>query len=279
MTTIVNLHEIATARAARGTIVALHCSGSSAGQWRKLAEQAAGGCDVQAPELYGCGAARAWIGEGAFTLPDEGHPIVTAMDGLRGPLHLVGHSYGGAVALHAAMRRPDRVASLALYEPTLFHLLADIAAGAEAYAEISSLAGAIGRAVLSGDYRGAAQRFVDYWSLPGSWHGLKPGVQDELARWIVKAPLDFRALLEDATPAVAYAQLTCPVLILKGEHAPDPTRLVAERLAGIFPDSRLVTIDGAGHMGPITHAEAVNREILDHVARAQAPRQPRRLAG
>lgn len=279
MTKIVNLHEIAAARAGRGTIVALHCSGSSAGQWRKLAEQAGSGCEVRALDLYGCGAAGGWIGEGAFTLPDEGHPIVMAMDGMRGPLHLVGHSYGGAVALHAAMRRPDRVASLTLYEPTLFHLLADVEEGADAYAEITSLASAIGRAVLCGDYRGAAQRFVDYWSLPGTWHGLKPALQAELARWIVKAPLDFRALFEDATPAVAYAQLTCPVLILKGEHAPDPTRLVAERLAGIFPDSRMVTIEGAGHMGPITHADAVNRKILDHVARAQGRRQPRRLAG
>ena len=279
MSTIVSLQQIAAARAGRGTIVALHCSGSSAAQWRKLAEQTVGGCELRTPELYGCGNAGGWTGEGAFTLPDEGHRMVAAIDALRGPLHLVGHSYGGAVALHAAMRRPERVASLALYEPILFHLLPAMgAAGAEAHAEITALAAAIGHSVVSGDYRAAARRFVDYWSIPGTWHGLRPEIQAELVRWIVKAPLDFRAVLGDATPPAAYAQLACPVLILRGEHAPAPTRLIAERLAELFPSCRADVIPGAGHMGPITHAAAVNSAILDLVARAQAARQPRRLA-
>lgn len=279
MSTIVNLQQIAAARASRGTIVTLHCSGSSADQWRKLSEQAAGGCDVRALELYGCGGAGGWTGEGAFTLPDEGHPVVAAIEAIRGPLHLVGHSYGGAVALHAALRRPDRIASLALYEPTLFHLLPLMGpAGADAHAEITALASAISRGVVAGDYRAAAQRFVDYWSIAGCWHGLKPAAQAELVRWIVKAPLDFRALLEDATPLLAYGQLACPVLILRGEHAPAPTRLIAAQLAELFPSCRTEVIAGAGHMGPITHATAVNSEILAHVGRAQAARLPSRIA-
>jgi pimeloyl-ACP methyl ester carboxylesterase len=36
---------------------------------------------------------------------------------------LVGHSYGAAVALIAALATPGRVRAMALYEPTLFALL------------------------------------------------------------------------------------------------------------------------------------------------------------
>ena len=39
------------------------------------------------------------------------------------PLTLVGHSYGAAVALRAALDRPERVRAMVLYEPTLFSLV------------------------------------------------------------------------------------------------------------------------------------------------------------
>ena len=40
--------------------------------------------------------------------------------------HLIGHSYGGMVALQlAAQAQPQRVRSLSLFEPIAFHLLPD----------------------------------------------------------------------------------------------------------------------------------------------------------
>lgn len=279
MSNVVTLKHAAQDRPHRGSIVALHCSGSSSSQWRKLAEQAEDGFDVRCLDLYGCGRTGGWTGEGAFTLTDEGHGVVAAIDAVPGPLHLVGHSYGGAVALHAALRRADRIASLSLYEPTLFHLLPAMGPeGGDAHAEIAGIASAVAKGVVTGDYHAAARRFVDYWNGTGSWHRLKPEIQIELIRWIVKAPLDFRALFEDATPPSAYAALSCPVLVLRGEHAPAPTRLIAAHLAEVFMHGQAAIIAGAGHMGPITHAAEVNAHILDHIGRAQAIPQPWRIA-
>ena len=41
---------------------------------------------------------------------------------------------------------------------------------------------------------------------------------------------------------------------MRGEHALKPSRIIADRLAELLPNSRLLVIDGAGHMGPFTHA-------------------------
>ena len=101
-------------------------------------------------------------------------------------------------------------------------------------------------------------------------------MQNALIRWAPKGPLDFQALIDDPTPASAYRALQFPVLILRGEHAPLPTRVIAEGLSELLPASRLMVIDGAGHMGPLTHAPEVSALIVRHIVNSEAHAQPRR---
>jgi pimeloyl-ACP methyl ester carboxylesterase len=220
-----------------------------------------------APEHYGTEATGPWPGEHAFTLADEAARIVALIDASDEQVHLVGHSYGGAVALGVALSRPGRIASMALYEPSAFHLLRQLGeTAAAAFSEIASVAERIGRGVIAGDYRRAMATFVDYWNGPGAWNGLRPPVQSALIRWAPKAPMDFHALISEPTPADAYRELTFPVLLMRGERGPAPTRLIAESLAGLIPASRLVVAGGAGHMGPLTHAPVVLVEVARHIA-------------
>jgi len=58
---------------------------------------------------------------------------------------------------------------------------------------------------------------------------------------------------------------------MRGEHALKPSRIIAERLAELLPDSGLLVIDGAGHMGPFTHASKVAALIARHIATIDAP--------
>jgi pimeloyl-ACP methyl ester carboxylesterase len=95
-------------------------------------------------------------------------------------------------------------------------------------------------------------------------------VQAGLTRWVPKAPLDFRALIDEPTAAGRYADLRFPVLVLRGEHAPAPTRLIAETLPALMSAARLTVVAGAGHMGPLTHAAEVNAAIGMHIEEAQA---------
>jgi len=258
--------------ARRGRVIALHCSGGSASHWSPLAEALRGRHDLSAPEHYGSQDAGSWGGEHAFTLDDEAVRSIALIDRCDGDkVHLVGHSYGGAVALNIALARPNRIASMVLYEPTAFHLLRQLGErGSQPYAEITGLARSVYKGVVTGDYRGAVAAFVDYWNGPGAWNALRPSVQSALIRWAPKGPLDFRALIDDPTPADAYRRLAFPVLILRGEHAPSPTRAIAEGLAELLPASRLVAIAGAGHMGLLTHAKEVCDLIVWHIANTEA---------
>ena len=256
-------------------MIALHCSGGGASQWCYLAERLGGRYEVSAPEHYGCESTGPWTGEHAFTLSDEAARAIALIDESDDKVHLVGHSYGGGVALNVALARPDRIASMALYEPSAFHLLRQMGErGAEPYAEITGVARHICQGVVTGDYRGAVAAFVDYWNGPGSWNALRPAVQSALIRWAPKGPLDFRALIDDPTPAAAYGALTFPVLILRGAYAPSPTRVIADSLMELLPASRLVDIAGAGHIGPLTHTPQVSALIVRHIVEAEADALP-----
>jgi pimeloyl-ACP methyl ester carboxylesterase len=253
-------------------VIALHCSGGTGRQWQHLTQALAGWLPVAAPDLIGCGGGPHWSGEGPFRLTDEARAIVDFIDARRGPVHLVGHSYGGGVALRVAVERPHRIASLSLYEPTAFHVLRSIGGeGRHALEGIQAVAGDVTGQVSAGAYRAAARRFVDFWNGAGCFDKLKPEAQDGLVRYIPKACLDFRALIEERAPLVAYRRLRAPLLLMCGERAPIPTELIARKLAAVMNPGALRMVAGASHMGPVTHAEVVARAIADHILATALP--------
>jgi pimeloyl-ACP methyl ester carboxylesterase len=250
----------------REPVIALHCSGADGGQWRRLGEALGPRYELFAPSFYGCGLAGHWPGERAFSLAAEADPIVAIIDRLDGPVHLVGHSYGGGVALEVAHARPDAVASLSLYEPSSFHLLRQLGGRAAAeLGEIETVAGTIRSGLVTGAYHAAAAAFAGYWNGAGAWEALTPERRERLAAWLPKATLEFLALIEHKMPMDAYRRIRCPARIVRGEHARGPSRLIAEELARLLPLGSLEVQAGAGHMGPLTHPGEVNRLIAGFI--------------
>jgi pimeloyl-ACP methyl ester carboxylesterase len=249
-------------------VIALHCSGGTGRQWRRLRQRLPADCSLIAPDMIGTVATGHWNGEHAFSLADEARPIIETIDRHRGPVHLVGHSYGGGVALHVAAARPDRVAGLALYEPSAFHLLALLGEdGKRGRDEILGVISALRERLGTGAYRDAARGFVDYWNGEGAFAGMKPEYQDEILRYLPKASLDFHALLEEAASLHSYRAVTAPALVMRGEFAPTPTRTIADALLSLLPDAVQIEVGGAGHMGPISHADLVAEVAARHLTR------------
>ena len=179
----IQVNGAAIAYTAAGTgepVVALHSSAASGAQWRALGERIGDRFLLLAPDLYGYGATDPWPGHGPLTLADEA-ALVSALTAAEcgGPFHLVGHSYGGAVALRFAVDHPERLRSLTLIEPVAFHLLRGRgAADGALFAEVCALADAVSAAALSGDYAGGMTRFVDYWNGAGAWAAIRPEARD-----------------------------------------------------------------------------------------------------
>ena len=259
----------------RAPICFLHCSGASRHQWQALAEQSAGPATTSLPQFSGPEVRHFHSQPDTFFLAEEAAPIIEHLSRARHSAHLVGHSYGGAVALHIAANHPKLVASLCLYEPTAFHLLNNSrAADAPHFKEIKALSRAIENAVTVGNHNFAAQIFTDFWGGLGAWQALSDTQRDAMLHYIPKAPLDFNALLHEPSAITDLANITVPVTIMRGTHTHIQTKPIAELIAATCARATLVNLRGANHLGPFIFKDRVNALVIDHIARGRGGIQP-----
>jgi pimeloyl-ACP methyl ester carboxylesterase len=262
------------------TVIGLHSSGSTGGQWAALRAQLEPRIRVLTPDFHGHGSAPAWRGFDEDIVAADAARIVRLAESVQGDLHLVGHSYGGAIALRVALYHPRRVSSVAVYEPVVFRLLFDYHRRRRPASEIIEVATEMRRRLRSADPAGAAARFVDYWGGPGSWQKLSAGQQAAIAKRTPVIAAQFTALANDAPRLADYRSLRAPVLLLGGSEMRPPIRRIHEILDFALPNATVETMPATGHMGPITNAGAVAdriaRFIGEHAAGVVTAR--RRLA-
>lgn len=238
-------------------VVLLHSSMGSKGQWRMLVERMRRSHRLIAIDLHGYGASPMPTPGQPFTLQHEVRLIESVLRVALLPgekFHLVGHSYGAAVALQLARWRPQRLHSLALYEPVAYHLMPP---GQTGRVELEGVRDELQRCVDRGEALLGAQRFIDYWSGAGAFVQLPRGVQVNLAGLVRKTLLDFAALSHEPSDAEAYRCIGVPVCLFSGTTGPRPPRDVIDVLAGALPQARRHRVD-AGHMAPVTHSWLVN---------------------
>lgn len=240
----------------------------SGAQWRDLMGELDSGFRLLAPDLYGYGQSDPWPGPGPLTMAAEVEIVARMMAVAGGSAHLVAHSYGGAVALHALAQGIGKVLSLAIYEPVAFHMLAG-GGGTDVlhYREIHKVAEAVWRSVADSDNARAMQGFVDYWNGAGTWAAMSSDSQEELARRAPKVGQDFSALFGSAAQFESLSDLRQPSLLLAGERTPAPTQHLTDLLATALQDAEIRIIADAGHMGPVTHRRQVNTEIVKFLRR------------
>jgi pimeloyl-ACP methyl ester carboxylesterase len=247
-------------------VVLLHSSGMSGAQWRRTAEELVrGGARAIVPDLLGSGRSTPWPEGKPFHFEMDVAAVEQLLSAIGRPVHLVGHSYGGHVALRAATLAPARVISLALYEPVSFGVL-DLEGDRDAFAEMTGLEIPWGES--ASDHEAWLRSFVEYWTGAGSWPRLRDAARAEMIRvgWVVYAGA--RSLVADRTGVDAYRPLAHKTLLVTGERSPIAAGRIVARLGAAVAGARVERIAGAGHMGPLTHVDLYNRLLAAHLAAA-----------
>lgn len=249
-------------------VVLVHSAGLSGRQWRRLTTRAvACGFRVIVPDLTGHGASAEWPEPRPFSFRTDVDGLIALLEGLGSPAHVVGHSYGGFIALQAAAAAARSFRSLAVFEPVAFGAL-DLSLDAEARAQVTRIDVRWG--TTGEDRERWLRTFVDFWGGDGAWAALREEARADFRRiaWVVREGVT--TLGVDTTPASVYRELDFPALLMTAERSPMAAGAVIRRLARTLPDARVVTIANAGHMAPLSHADEVNAVVLEFLAAVEA---------
>lgn len=244
-------------------VVFVHSSGMGADQWDRTIDALDARHRCLAPDLSGYGTSSV-ARDGSDTALDQDAEMVSSIVELAGEgAHLVGHSYGGAVALLAA-RSAKNLVSLTLIEPVISDLLrAGDSAGAAA--ELVEVSGGFLAAMEAADEKGALKGFVDYWNAEGTWDNLPPEARAGLAGLAGKISMEVRGVAFTATEVFALEGIDLPVLVLTGEETRKAPKRMSELMVEALPRASHRVISGAGHMSPLTHPAEVAGAIASHV--------------
>ncbi|HEX6018502.1 MAG TPA: alpha/beta fold hydrolase [Burkholderiaceae bacterium] len=254
------------ADAGEGPVVLLvHGSASSHRQWRKLIDRLSPRYRVVAPNLRGAGETTAWHAQRPQTLADAAEVVLGLVEGLglNRPLRLVGHSFGASVALQAAHVLGERVIRLALYEPMLPGLL-KAHGRLQAAAETQALHQQVRQLGGAGRWLALAERFTDYFSGDGAWAAL-PAARRQMMADLLRPNLHEWDSAMTPVRADAFAGASAQGLLMRGATTRPALIDMAAVLHRHFGHWRRLEMPDCGHMGPLTHADAVNRHLVDFI--------------
>jgi len=189
------------------------------------------GIDAVALDLPGFGSAPA--PETVWGSPEYADAIAAVLGEMHTRVIVLGHSFGGRVAVHLAASRPDQIAGLVLTGAPLHRPL-----GARTRPRLGFR---VGRAM-------ASRGLITEKRMEALRH--RYGSEDYRAASGIMRQILVRTLAEDYSAVLAAVR--CPVELVWGDNDTAAPLSIAEQLKVELPDAHLVVCSGAGHLTPLT---------------------------
>ena len=180
-------------------VVLIHSSVAGARQWTSLMAAISDKFHLVAINLFGYGATKAWPNSKVQTLEDQARLVEPFLPDDGGKVSVVGHSYGGSVAMKAAALFKDRVDRLVLIEPNPFYLLMQHGRNG-AFEEATNLRDIIKRSGADDTWPIAAEVFANYWTGQGSWDAMPEERRAKFAKALVPNFHEWDGVMNEETP-------------------------------------------------------------------------------
>ena len=248
-------------------VVLLHGGGSSGAQWRKVCEILADRYRMITMDHYGHGDTDPWPGPPEKRSHDAEASLVRAVIQQAGePVHLVGHSFGGGVALRLVLDNATGILGLTLMEPQAISVLQH---GKEQafYEESRELCESFIASVKAGQAEEGWQSFIDSNTSPGTWKSYSEDYRNKFLSMTDPVFSAYYAVMNHPTTLDELRSISLQTLAMYGEKTSLRLKRLTEIISEEIPNCKLAIIPGAGHMSPISHPEAVAEQLRAHLQR------------
>jgi len=249
-------------------IVFVHGSCGGAGQWKSLASKLQQNYRTVCIDLLGSGRSEPWSIERQWSVRDDEMSINAVLDTLAEPVHLIVHSGGGVFSYPTIQSRRDQILSLTMFEPVFFHLLRQN--NDPNFSEPEQMAKHYRATIDRNDRDGAMRGFVDAWARnEGAWASLPDPVRNMMLSGADRLYYEWLTPWLESPSRADLTELDLPVLLFKGSSTIRSMHRVCEILREALPFCQYIEVNGAGHMCPFTHADAIAADIVSHLTGAK----------
>ncbi|MEO7639791.1 MAG: alpha/beta hydrolase [Ramlibacter sp.] len=242
---------------------------STAAAWRPVQRLLGPGLRLVTSSLCGYGGTADTRTQHDFGIAHEVNVVEALARHIGQPVHLVGHSFGGAVALAAALAGNIAMASLSLFEANPLPVI-EHHAGGVLYRETLAMSRAFEAAVAAGE-PDAPARIIDFWGGAGAFAALPEAVQAYCRQCAPVNVRDWHTAFAMAVRPQDVAALRVPVLLVRGALANPAMVQITETLRAALPGAQHASVEGAGHFLVSTHAAACAALIGSFVSNQPAP--------
>ncbi|MBC3190233.1 alpha/beta fold hydrolase [Pseudonocardia sp. C8] len=270
----VALHVRETPGDGAAEAVYVHGLAGSATNWTDLAGLLGTRAAGLSVDLPGFGLSEPTVSRD-FTPDGMADALLCWLAGRGRPVHLVGNSLGGLIAMTVAARRPELVRSLALVSPAMPDLRPDPRRFSDpriALAMVPVLGRGARRALAAEPLRSRAERIVKV-CFADPRRGSERRLEELVAEHAHRATLPWAAEATDAATRGLLAlwagravwqraaRVRVPSLVLWGAQDRVVSPRLARRTAAALPDARLLVLPRAGHVPQIERPEDVARAV------------------
>jgi lipase len=247
-------------------VVLLHAGGGSGAQWRRVAERLADRWRLVTLDFFGHGGTDNWPGSPEARTHEAEAALVRAVIAQLGgrPAHVVGHSYGGGVALRLAVTDAGVVRSLVLIEPQCWSMLRHGGERAHYEAACATADRFLGE-TKAGRPEAGWRDFIDDNNGPGAWARLPEAARARLLASTEGIASAYYANLSHSTTPAECRAIRAPTLVLHGAATLPRYRRMTELVAEAIPGARLDVLAEAGHMSPLSHPDLVAAAVERHL--------------
>jgi pimeloyl-ACP methyl ester carboxylesterase len=251
------------------TVVLVPGSCSTGSAWRPVISRWGGGLRFVTTSLLGYGRTAERRTELDADMSHEAEMLEAVIRHAAGPVHLVGHSFGGLTALAVALRNKAPLLSLSILEAPAPEILWHAGEYGH-YHAFRKMSVAYSRAFHAGDHR-AIQQMIDFYGGTGTFAGWPQRVRDYAVETTPANLLDWICAYGFRLTPACLSRIEVPTLVLWGGNS-HPAIVRANHLLAQCMNAAARCLDGATHFMISTHAEEVTRELARHVARNETNR-------